>query len=422
MEATTMNLLEIPQSFLIVIDDVGWWCGKDQRHKNGPSRTGLECRRHSVHDYKAVIEIGKSLNMRILCGFTIGEWDRTNVLAKVRNSNKYGTSWDNASRLDPSIDEARDLINESCEHIEMAIHGLVHWYWDGNGKLLGPEFYQRETEQNNLVMTHPDIVREHLDAYFEIYRQNGLSADIRSYIPPCFCHVYSNKEDHISYILSQYGIRYISTPFCSMGYTSGMELQDVCVENGIINVDRTRDLIHWATVGAAPPDKIKSGYFGMHWPNILHPDVEKNTEIVQEWIRYFNRYRNRFDIFIAKNNAMASRQALYRKYTAVDGSQDLIRLDFRMLDASGARDPGSSLYINIRHPLMPVSDQSADMEVYEVHEEFTTYRLTRRPTGGAMTMIKLKPMIGRKEAGHESVRAHGKAGHYGISRNTALIF
>jgi hypothetical protein len=392
MEETAMNLLEIPQSFLIVIDDVGWWCGKDQRYKNGPSRTGLECRRHSVNDYKAVIEIGMSLNMRILCGFAIGEWDRTNVLARVRNSNKYGMRWDNASRLDPAIDEARDLINRSCEHIEMAIHGLVHYYWDENGKLLGPEFYQRETEQNKLVMTPPDIVREHLDAYFEIYRQNGLNAEIMSYIPPCFWHVYSNKEDHISYILSQYGIQYISTLLGAMGNTSGMELQDVCVENEIINVDRTKDFIPWHIVGAAPPDKIKHGYFGMHWPNILHEDVEKNTEIVQEWIRYFSRYRNQFDILIARDNAMASRQALYRKFTTVDSSQDLIRLDFQAVDASGARDPGSSLYINIRHPLMPVTDQSADLEVYEVQEGFTTYRLTRRPTGGAMTMIQLKPM------------------------------
>lgn len=89
---------------------------------------------------------------------------------------------------------------------------------------------------------------------------------------------------------------------------------------------------------------------------------------------------------------MASRQALYRKFTTVYSSQDLIRLDFRAVEASGARDPGSSLYINIRHPMVPVTDQSADLEVYEVQEGFTTYRLTRRPNGGTMTMIKLKPM------------------------------
>ena len=94
----------IPYGFLIVVDDVGWWCGYDQRYKNGPTRSGIE-RYHCIEDYKAIIEIGKSLNMRIKCGFVAGEWDRNNILAKVPNSNKHGSDWDNASRLHPQIEE-----------------------------------------------------------------------------------------------------------------------------------------------------------------------------------------------------------------------------------------------------------------------------------------------------------------------------
>ncbi|NMA94964.1 MAG: hypothetical protein GX974_02880, partial [Clostridiales bacterium] len=307
----------IPHSFLIVVDDVGWWCGDDYRYKNGPSRSGMS-RRHCIEDYKVLIEIGRSLNMRIKCGFVVGEWDRTNILAKVRNSNKHGSKWDNASRLDSSIDEVRDIINANQDYMELALHGLMHMYWTDDGIMEHAEFYQHSDIEDNYKMTPPDIIREHIDAYFEILEQNGLPTDIESFIPPCFNYVYSQGQDQISSILAEYGIKYVSTPFNSMQFTTDEKPIDVGVENGIITVDRTPDWTDWDDIGSNTPREIKKSYYGAHWVNFLNSDPKDNMDVAKRWIDYFARYKEKFDILPAKDNAMGSAQALYKRFTKVD--------------------------------------------------------------------------------------------------------
>lgn len=389
MENASEPLATIPHSFFIVVDDVGWWYGKDQRYKNGPSRSGLEQRRHSIEDYQAIIALGRSLNMRIKCGFVIGEWDRTNLLARVRHSNKHGIHWDQASRLDRQIDETRDLINASSSYMEMAVHGLVHMYWDNDGRMQHAEFYQKATDGAGYVMTPPDIAREHLDAYFTIYRQNGFTADLRSFIPPCFLYIHSEGRDQLSAILAEYGIRYLSTPFAGMGYTGQVKPEGACVENGIITVDRTSDLIRWDVVGATPPDIMKKSFFGMHWINFLHPEVAKNTETVQAWIQYFAQYKHQFDILVARDIAMASTQALYKKHTRIQVDPDKIVLDFTAVDQQGAAMLDPSVYLNISNTKTPRADQATDLQVYEKCRHHTTYKLSRRQPGISRTVLAL---------------------------------
>jgi hypothetical protein len=382
------SLATIPHSFFIVVDDVGWWCGKDQRYKNGPSRSGFENRRHVLADYKAIIALGKSLDMRIKCGFVIGEWDRSNILARVRNSNKYGSGWDQASRLDPKIDAVRDLINASQDYLELALHGLVHMYWDDNGRMQHAEFYQRNP-QGGYVMTPPDISREHLDAYFEIYRQNGLQAPVRSFIPPCFQYVYSQGRDQLSAILAEYGIEYVSTPYASMGWTSDEKPRDVALENGIITVDRTTDLISWDVVAATPPDVLKKSFFGLHWINFLHNEAPRNDETVQAWIRYFSRYQHQYDLLVARDIAMASTQALYKKYTRLRLDHEKIVLDFTAVDQLGAVALEPSLYLNIANAKKPQPNQAAILHIKERNESFTTYQLVRRMPAASQIVLAL---------------------------------
>jgi len=380
------DLFCIPHSFLLVVDDVGWWCGDDHRYKNGPSRSGIG-RRHCIEDYKAIVEIGRSLNMRVKCGFVVGEWDRCNLLAKVRNSNKHGALWDNASRLDPQIDEVRDLINSSKDYMEIALHGVMHMFWTDEGIMKYAEFYQTCEETGKNKMTPPDIVREHLDAYFEILRQNGLTTDIKSFIPPCFRYVYSRDKDQLSAILSEYGIKYISTPFSSMEYTSPEKPEGACVENGIITVDRTNDLIPWDAVDAQTPDIIKKSYFGMHWPNFLNKDPEKNMETVARWIKYFEQYKNNFEILPARDNAIGSTQALYKRFTNLSFCDGRMVLDFSEVDAQGAKDLDGTLYVNIVNTINPKADEAVDLKIYEVHENYTTYKVERRKPFASKAVI-----------------------------------
>ena len=56
-----MSDILIPQPLQIVIDDLGWFCGDDDRTNGGASRTGMP-RRHCYKDYEAINELGKALD------------------------------------------------------------------------------------------------------------------------------------------------------------------------------------------------------------------------------------------------------------------------------------------------------------------------------------------------------------------------
>jgi hypothetical protein len=378
----------IPHSFLIVVDDVGWWCGYDHRYKNGPSRSGIE-RYHCLEDYKAIIELGKSLNMRIKCGFVAGEWDRKNILAGVRNSNKHGSHWDNASRLHPDIDEAAHLINANNQYIELAMHGTMHMYWDDEGKMVPAEFYQRD-EKGVYRMTPPSIVREHMDAFFEILVHNNLTTDILSFIPPCFIYTYSKDEDHLSHILAEYGIKFVSTPFASMQYTSSEKPVLAGVENGIITVDRTGDLTRWYELDAQTPEIVKKSYYGMHWPNFLNKDPEKNMETVNRWVKYFKGYIGRFDILPARNNMEGSSQALYKRFVDFKVLEDRVLFDFTELDAQGAAALTDYFHINAKNDLTLFADSSVSLKTERIYKDYTTYKLTRKKPYSKRSVISFK--------------------------------
>lgn len=366
----------IPASFMIVVDDLG---KMDMPLEHGDGR------RHCVADYEAIIEMGKRLGMRIKCGFILKEWDRKNLLKKVRGASRYGPLWDNSSRLEPSIDEMCRVINDGRDHIEISLHGLSHYLWSEDGVKLGPEFYQRDGDR--LKMTSPDMVREHLDAFYEILDQNNLKGDIKSFIPPCFSYTYSPGKDHLSAILKEYGILYISTIFKSMDCTLDEKPIDVGVENGIINVDRTPGFIRWFAVDAKTPKEFKKSYFGLHFANILHQDPRRNGEVIDRWVEYFEMYKNRFDVLPAKNNDEASNQALYRRFTTIKQQDGDVILDFSQVDNSGALGLGSEFRLSVLKGLGVKADDTLSLVKEDGGDNFVRYKVIRRMPHGKISRI-----------------------------------
>lgn len=366
----------LPYSFQIVIDDVGWRCGRDTRYKGGPSRSGLETRHHALEDYQAIIALGKNLNMRIKCAFVIGEWDRTNLLRDVPYATEFFDEWDNASRIDPRIDEFRDAINAGQEYMEIAMHGLIHEFWTGKHSGMQPEFYARDGGRP-VKMLERDAARRHIEAFFELLHQNGLPENIRSFVPPNFSYIFSDSDHELSALLREYGIRYISTPYCSMRVPEGEFPEMAAVENGIITVDRSRDFTSWEIVNAPTPDKIKKSYYGMHWPNIIHDDPSRNMEVVARWTEYFRRYQRDFEIFSARENGQAASQALYKRFTRVSETPDALILDFSGVDRQGAVGLYPEVYLNFTPECRPVSSEGGICELYAAREGFNTWKLRR---------------------------------------------
>ena len=55
----------IPNALQIVIDDLGWFNGKDDRENHGPSCTAMP-RNHVAEDYLAVNELGRALGTPVV--------------------------------------------------------------------------------------------------------------------------------------------------------------------------------------------------------------------------------------------------------------------------------------------------------------------------------------------------------------------
>lgn len=68
MQHFNINDFCLPLPLQIVIDDVGWWSGKDDSANNGPFRSGIN-RNHVPADYTALAELGKQLNPKPLSSY-----------------------------------------------------------------------------------------------------------------------------------------------------------------------------------------------------------------------------------------------------------------------------------------------------------------------------------------------------------------
>jgi hypothetical protein len=378
------NRIIIPESFLIVVDDVGWWLEGDKRYFVNVPESGLAQakRPYYFEDYVSLVEMGKALDMRILCGLTIGEWDRDKLLANVPGSNMYGSKWTNSEPLQyiEKFELVRDYINSNSKHVEMALHGLNHMFWDDKtGECIFAEFYKRK---NGLNVMHPEeIMRQHLDAWFQIYERNGFTAKVDKFIPCCFYYNYSNGSGELSHILKDYGIKYVSTIFNMMGYDCPEKPRMACIENGILTTDRTADLSDWFEMDAKIPSVLKSSYYGTHWPHFTSPNPEDNMINVRRWIEYFKQYKDKFDVLFARDHEMGAKQIFYRRFTKLkELSENQFALDFSEADAQGASEElvGKSIYLNVKKPYkIQCVDGSAEVEIWNERESFSTYKVTR---------------------------------------------
>ena len=58
--------VKIPFALQLCLDDVAWQNGADLRFKGQASRSGIP-RYHQPEDYRILEEIGKAINMKIVC-------------------------------------------------------------------------------------------------------------------------------------------------------------------------------------------------------------------------------------------------------------------------------------------------------------------------------------------------------------------
>lgn len=361
--------MRIPHCIQITMDDLGWFCGTDDRLNGGPARSGMP-RRHRAEDYAAINELGRCLNMKINCAFILGEWDPDNRLKTIPYLSKYADSWDNVAHLDREEAERCAEVIRSGEYIDIAVHGLLHNYFKPGIPYGNSDYYYRQ--DGKLCMTDEGEIRRRLDAYFDLVSYYHLQPEINSFIPPTFAY----RLQEMSPILKDYGILYASTIFEIMEAPEGVAVPEIAgVDNGIITVDRKNNMIPWNEVGADPRDlPVMPGIFGCHWPNALHADPARHGEIVEKWVSYFRKCADTYGVILSRDIGFCATQSLYVNYAMVTECDGGMTVDIRNVPkAAGLKN---EFYISTEKPLNRWT--GCDAELYETHTGFMNYKITPR--------------------------------------------
>lgn len=336
----------IPMPIQIVIDDVGWWSGEDGSKLQQPYRTGIN-RNHVPADYQAIADLGKKLGIRPQAATILSEWDRENILRDIPTSTWMREKWDNSKWVGPWLDEAAEIIRNNKDHYELTLHGLGHEYWEDEN------FTRAEWADRAGLMRPLDQVEIHLDYYTKILDQNNLGSFPTSFVPTAFNHGFGITGNHkisMAGVLKKRGIHYINTPFNSMYNREAVQLGVFGIDDGVITVDRGRDLFNWNKFGGTPVGAIKGPTCGMHWPNLLHEDPNRNSEVVDEWVKFLKPYNDKPDTLLATNSGAYVKQLLHMSATKVQLNGSAIELDFTEVDKLMEEPNRDELIVKVSSP------------------------------------------------------------------------
>lgn len=373
-----MSEFIIPNALQIVIDDLGWMNGKDDRENGGPSRTGMP-RKHCAEDYIAINALGKALNMKISCAFVLGEWDPDNRLKQIPYFSMYGDGWDNAKYLDrEELSRMVEAINSS-DYIDVCIHGLMH----GNQK---PGIDNNDSSDffyriNKVSYAFPENeLRKKLDLFFEILKDSGVKKKVVAYVPSAALYM----PNTMSRLLPEYGVHYTVQPFRSVQNFPEKDPFLVTVENGMIVTDRcnfiqqegftrTMDIVPWDELASDFTVLPKASCFvGTHWPNYLHEDPARSLELTERTASYFLSCAEVFGTILSRDVAFYSTQALYKRFARTEEENGVFTVD-----VSAVPKPVGNLgkfYISTKAPIK--THEGCEISLYETKETHLTYEIT----------------------------------------------
>ena len=374
-----MRDINIPQAMQIVVDDLGWFCGDDDRASGGASRSGMP-RRHCYKDYEAVNKLGEALDQKIFCAFCLAEWDPDNRLRKFPTISKYGEDWDNAKYIDmEEVKRCVEVINNS-PYIDFALHGVGHGYYGGGNIKADTSDYYIIKPDKVREMTPEGYIRGLLDSFFEIMEYHGIKKEVTGMVPPSGAY----RINELSRILADYGIKYVSTPYRWMKCEGQDKPTDIAIENGIITIDRTpSDPSHWDShsIDYAEVPEIESYCFGSHWPNWLHEDAERNEVVIQSAIKYFYRCAEHQENIISRDMKFSVTQTMFWKYAVVTESEN----GETVIDITNVpthENMNKVFYVNSRFPI--TETKGCKISEYDRKKNFITYEV--EPKGNIIVL------------------------------------
>ena len=368
-----MNI-RIPLPIQIVIDDVGWWNGKDGSAIQDPYRTGF-IRNHVPADYQAIVDLGRKLNVRPQAAMILGEWERNNSVATLPSASREGAEWNNDRWRGPWLDEASDIVRRNSAFFEITLHGIGHEFWE-NGRFTRGEWYAK-----NGILRPTDDVKARLSLFAQLLDDNNLGPFPESFVPPAFSHIFSPKGHSLVPFLKSRGIKYISTPFSLMLNSACVQAHHFGVDQQIITVDRGTDILDWTTYDTKPEGKITGSICGMHWPNLLHEDPERNSQVVNRWVEFLHPYDCSINTLLARNTRQMVTQLVYHECTDIEELPNSIELNFSKIKDLSISHLDTCFVMKIEGPShMAFSAKRVKIISHCWKEKLGYHELSLRPT------------------------------------------
>lgn len=377
--------ITIPVAIQIRLDDVAWHNGFDDRYCSRPSRTGIP-RLHSTLDYPIIHELGKALNTQITCAIVLGEWDKDNILRGEKYLTWDPDGWDRASEMDMAYHQSALEQLESSEYISYTIHGVLHGHYDNGLQVTEREFYARVKdpvtgEYTKQFTWFPDSeFRRHLDFFFKLYNTWGFQKPIHSF--SCGNGNIGSQFDegniHYAEILKEYGV-----DIWPNGWT-GMIGGTAAVVGGIVAMKSQPENVPWNAFDVDPDylepfntESFRRTDIGLHWPNLLRWNPEKNMEYLPKWVNFFNRQTEVFGTMLSKDGYFAASQAVYNRYAKLSFVENKCVIDLSDVDAQNARALKQEFYISFKNGVAPKGITGGSICEYETKKEFKTYKVVR---------------------------------------------
>lgn len=338
-----MISLNFPLPLQIVLDDVGWWSGKDDWANNGPFRTGL-ARDHCVEDYEAIASLGHQLGVKPACGFVVAEWDTKNILREIPSATWMGKNWVNPWNHAPHKAAAKILRDHRGKNLELTLHGIGHEYWL-NGKA-----HRANWHNNDGVMWPADDLRKHLRAYQQILDEHSLGAGPDSFVPCAGRYRFDATGRGLAGLLAEVGVKYNGQPFLVMHRQQPTQHPRFGVEAGVLTIDRGPDMMAWFAIDPQLSFHVDGPICGAHWSNILHPDPRRNEEVVTRWVKHLRPYHDDFCRMLSQSTADAWTQFVYHETAQCWSEGDFLNFDFSALDALPAMPLLDTFHVKVNAP------------------------------------------------------------------------
>lgn len=333
--------VSIPLPLQIVIDDVGWWSGKNDGAQNGPFRTGIN-RDHTVEDYVAIASLGRQLGMKPACAFVVVEWDTQQVLRHIPSATWMGSAWDNSRWVGPWLTEAAQVIRDNRDkHLELTLHGVGHEYWV-NGVAQRANWHNGDG-----VMWPAEDLRRHLAAYQAILEQHDLGGMPDSFVACAGCYRFDSRGQGFAGLLAEVGVRYNGQPFYVMHREQALQHPRFGIEAGILTIDRGPDVLPWCEMNPELRFQVSGPICGAHWANFLHPNPAHNEQVIAQWVQHLRPYGDDFFRMLSASTSDCWTQFVYNQTAQAWCEQATVHFDFTALEALPAMPLNEFFHVKI---------------------------------------------------------------------------